>query len=551
MSEGKRIYVVGHKNPDTDSICSAIAYAELKNRTAPDGWVYVPKRAGHMNKETEFVLKTFGVETPGYMPGVGCQARDMEIHTHPYVPQDITVMELWDILAQNNAVTMPFTDEEQHLEGLLTVGDIARYFMNPEDVKPLSSAHTLYSCIAKTLQGSIVVGDGNERFTNGKVLIGAGNEGQISERTKPGDLVVLADREEAQFAAMKAGAGCLVISCDSEVQPDLIEEAKIRGCVVITTPMDTYTIARIINLATPARFLMRTENLITFSTRDALPYIKEVMGQTRLRDFPVIDSQGRCKGTVSRRNLINTKKKQVVLVDHNEESQAVDDIRDAEILEIIDHHRIGSIETLSPIYFRNQPVGCTATIITQMYHESRQEITPQIAGLLLSAILSDTLMFRSPTCTSLDENIARYLADIAKVDVESYANDMFAAGSDVQEKSAEEIFYQDFKKFSVGDVSFGVAQITSMNSSVLDVVGQKVKPYMEDTCGKNDTQMLFFMLTNIITESTDLICVGEGSTHYVENAFQVKVTDGHCVLPGVVSRKKQMIPAMMSAIHEN
>ncbi|MCD8379886.1 MAG: putative manganese-dependent inorganic diphosphatase, partial [Lachnospiraceae bacterium] len=539
MSEGKRIYVVGHKNPDTDSVCSAIAYAELKNRTAPEGWVYVPKRAGHMNKETEFVLKTFHAETPGYMPGVGCQARDMEIHTHPYVPQDITVMELWDILAQNNAVTMPFTDEEQHLEGLLTVGDIARYFMNPEDVKPLSSAHTLYDCIAKTLQGKIVVGDGQERFTKGKVLIGAGNEEQISERTRSGDLVVLADREEAQLAAIKAGAGCLVISCDSEVQPDLIEQAKQSGCVVITTPMDTYTIARIINLATPARFLMRTENLITFSTRDALPHIKEVMGQTRLRDFPVIDSQGRCKGTVSRRNLINTKKKQVVLVDHNEESQAVDDIRDAEILEIIDHHRIGSIETLSPIYFRNQPVGCTATIITQMYHESRQEITPQIAGLLMSAIISDTLLFRSPTCTSLDENIARYLADIAHVDIESYANEMFAAGSDVQEKSAEEIFYQDFKKFSVGDVSFGVAQITSMNSSVLDVVGQKVRPYMEDTCGKNDTQLLFFMLTNIITETTDLICVGEGSAHYVENAFTVKVTDGHCILPALLSRKRR------------
>ncbi len=551
MSEGKRIYAVGHKNPDTDSVCSAIAYAELKNRTAPEGWVYVPKRAGHMNKETEFVLKTFGAETPGYMPGVGCQARDMEIHTHPYIPPDTTVMELWDILAKNNAVTVPFTDEEQHLEGLLTVGDIARYFMNPEDVKPLSSAHTLYSSIAKTLQGSVVVGDGDMRFSKGKVLIGAGNAEQILNWVEPGDLVVLADREEAQLMALKAGAGCLVISCDSEVQPDLIEEAKKYGCVVITTPMDTYTIARIINLATPARFLMRTENLITFSTRDALPYIKEVMGQTRLRDFPVIDSQGRCKGTVSRRNLINTKKKQVVLVDHNEESQAVDDIRDAEILEIIDHHRIGSIETLSPIYFRNQPVGCTATIITQMYHESRQEITPQIAGLLLSAILSDTLMFRSPTCTSLDENIARYLADIAKVDIESYANDMFTAGSDVQEKSAEEIFYQDFKKFSVGDVSFGVAQITSMNSGVLDVVGQKVKPYMEDVCGKNDTQMLFFMLTNIITESTDLICVGEGSINYVEHAFQVEVTDGHCVLPGVVSRKKQMIPAMMSAIHEN
>ncbi|MCD7807272.1 MAG: putative manganese-dependent inorganic diphosphatase [Lachnospiraceae bacterium] len=550
MSEGKRIYVVGHKNPDTDSICSAIAYAELKNRTAPEGWVYVPKRAGHMNKETEFVLKAFHAEPPGYMLGVGCQARDMEIHTHPYVPPDITVMELWEILAQNNAVTMPFTDQEQHLEGLLTVGDIARYFMNPEDQMPLSRAKTLYSSIEKTLQGKIVVGEGSSRFAGGKVLIGAGNEEQISERTKPGDLVVLADREEAQLAAMEAGAECLVISCDSGISEEVTSQAKVKGCVIITTPMDTYTIARIINLATPARFLMRTENLITFTTRDYLTKIKEVMGGTRLRDFPVIDSQGRCKGTVSRRNLINTRKKQVVLVDHNEESQAVDDIRDAEILEIIDHHRIGSIETLSPIYFRNQPVGCTATIIAQMYHESRQEITPQIAGLLLSAIISDTLMFRSPTCTKLDENLAYYLADIAGVDVEAYANDMFTAGSDVAEKSAEEIFYQDFKKFTAGEVTFGVAQITAMNDGVLKQVGQKVLPYMEENCGKNGISMLFFMLTNIIAESTSLLCIGEGSEELVRRAFGVQTQDGGCELPGVVSRKKQMIPALINAIHE-
>ena len=290
--------------------------------------------------------------------------------------------------------------------------------------------------------------------------------------------------------------------------------------------------------------------LITFNTSDYVDDIKDTMGRLRIRDFPVLDSTGKCRGTISRRNLINAKKKQLILVDHNEKSQAVDNVGEADILEIVDHHRLGSMETIQPIYFRNQPVGCTATIMFQIYQEKLLDIPKQIAGLLCAAIISDTLMFRSPTCTKYDQDAALQLAAIADIDIESFANEMFKAGDDLKGKSAEEIFYQDFKKFQSGAISFGVAQINSMNTDILEEIGEQMKPIMANAVGQNAVSMVFFMLTNIVSESTQLLCFGEGSARFVEQAFHAKVHNGKCFLPGIVSRKKQFIPAMINAIQE-
>lgn len=548
MSREETVFITGHKNPDTDSICSAIAYADFKTRTT-HGIHYIPKRAGQINKETEFVLKRFGMEAPGFVLDVGVQVRDLEIHATPYVNSGMTIMEVWQLMGEHNAVTLPITDSEYRLEGIITVTDIARFFM-ASDQFPLSEAKTQYKSIAATLEGKVLVGNELGLFSKGKVIVGAGTPERMQEYMGSDDLVITGDREEIQIAALEANASCIIVGMNSPVSDKVIELAKRNSSVIITTPYDTYMIASRINQSAPARFLMKRENLITFNTSDFVDDIKETMGRLRIRDFPVLDSKGKCHGTISRRNLINAKKKQIILVDHNEKTQAVDNVTEANILEIVDHHRLGALETIQPIYFRNQPVGCTATIIFQMYQEREMEIPENIAGLLCAAILSDTLMFRSPTCTKYDQDAAFQLAGIVGIDIEAFANEMFKAGSDLRDKSAEEIFYQDFKKFKSGSISFGVAQINSMNADILEEIGEKVKPIMANAVGQKGVSMVFFMLTNIMSESTQLLCFGEGSARFVELAFHARVYDDKCTLPGIISRKKQFIPAMINVIQE-
>ncbi len=549
MNSAKKVYIIGHKNPDTDSICSAIAYADFKSRTT-HGIQFLPKRAGRMNKETEYVLNYFNIEAPEYALDMGVQVRDLEIHKTPYAHAAMTIREAWQIMKEHEAVTLPITDSEGRLEGIITIGDIAKYFMDPPQRFPLSASKTRYKNIVMTLGGKVLVGNELGLFSKGKVLIGAGTPDAMQNYMDSDDLVIVGDREEAQTAALEANASCLVVAMDSPVSDRVIELAKKTSSVIISTPLDTYTIASMINQSIPVRFLMKRDNLITFNTRDYVDNIKDTMGRLRIRDFPVLDSQGRCKGTISRRNLMNAKKKQLILVDHNEKTQAVDNVTEADILEIVDHHRLGSLETIQPIYFRNQPVGCTATIIFQMYQEKDLTIPTNIAGILCAAIISDTLMFRSPTCTKYDQDAAMQLAELAGIDIESFADKMFQAGDDLKDKSAEEIFYQDFKKFQSGDYSFGVAQINSVSAEVLEEIGEKIKPIMANAVGQNGVSMVFFMLTNIVSESTQLICFGEGSTRLIEKAFQAKPRNGICYLPDIVSRKKQFIPAMINAIQE-
>ncbi|HCT91817.1 MAG TPA: inorganic diphosphatase [Lachnospiraceae bacterium] len=547
MQAKRKIYILGHKNPDTDSICSAIALAYLKNRAGEE--LYVPKRAGQMNEETEYVLRHFKVQPPAYLPDVGTQIKDMEIRRMPGASKDISVREAWEMMQERQAVTLPLTDDQGNLEGIVTVGDITTSMMN-QNPKSLSEAKTPFAHIARTLNGEIEVGDKEACFEQGKVFIGAANPDLMRQYIEKGDLIILGNRAEDHLCAVEMGASCIVVGLNAQVSPVIRRYAEEMGCVIIRTPYDTYTITRMIALSMPVRALMLSEGLVTFHTLDFTDKIRGIMGQYRFRDFPILDMQDRYVGTISRRNLLNMQKKRVILVDHNELSQTVDNINEAEILEIIDHHRIGNLETMQPIAFRNQPVGCTATIVYQMYQEQQVEVPKDMAGLLCAAILSDTLMFRSPTCTPVDKAAARALAQIAGIEVEKFAMDMFRAGSDLKSKTAEEIFYQDFKKFIVGEMTFGVGQISSMAVDELKMIKERLEPNMEQECGKHGIQMVFFMLTNILEESTELLCYGAEAGTVIRNAFGREVVDGSCVLPGVVSRKKQLIPAMMQVLQE-
>mgnify|MGYP000576856871 FL=1 len=365
-------------------------------------------------------------------------------------------------------VTIPSVREDGTLEGLITVGDITKTYMNIYDSSILSKANTQYSNIIETLEADLIIGSAEAYFDQGKVLIAAANPDLMEFYIEPHDLVILGNRYESQLCAIEMGADCIIVCEGAGVSMTIKKIAQERGCTIIATTYDTYTAARLINQSMPISYFMTREHLITFNSDDYIDEIREVMASKRHRDFPILDKDGCYLGMISRRNLLGAKGKQVILVDHNEKNQAVAGIENAEILEIIDHHRLGTIQTMSPVFFRNQPLGCTATIIYQMYQEAGVKVEPKIAGLLCSAIVSDTLLFRSPTCTAVDEMAARALADIAGIDIEKYAMEMFSAGSNLKDKSDEEIFYQDFKRFTSGKVTIGVGQITSLNGDELD-----------------------------------------------------------------------------------
>lgn len=551
----RKTIVIGHKNPDTDSICSAICYANLKQQVT--GRAYVPGRAGHINAETQFVLDYFGVEAPELITSVKTEVRDIDIRETKGVDRNISLKKAWNLMQDANVVTLPAVSAGGVLEGLITVGDITKSYMNVLDSSILSKACTQYSNIIETLEGELLIGDREAFFDKGKVLIAAANPDMMEYYICKHDLVILGNRYESQLCAIEMEADCIIVCEGAAVSMTIRKLAQERGCTVITTPYDTYTAARLINQSMPISYFMKTDKLITFDDTDYIDDIKDVMANKRHRDFPILDKDGKYKGMISRRNLLGARGKQIILVDHNEKNQAVDGIENADILEIIDHHKLGTVETIAPVFFRNQPLGCTATIIYQMYQEQKVEVEQKIAGLLCSAIISDTLLFRSPTCTETDRQAAMALAQTAGIDVVKYASEMFAAGSNLKNKTDEEIFYQDFKRFGAGKISFGVGQISSLNEEELNELQNRLLPYLKKARAEHKIDMLFFMLTNILTQTTTLLCEGNGAKDLIINAFRLNMQqepelteDSAVELPNVVSRKKQLIPAIMIACEE-
>lgn len=543
----EKVYVIGHKNPDTDSICSAIAYADLRQKVT--GQVHEAKRAGHVNDETAYVLDRFGVEAPKLLADVRLQVRDLDIHEMPGLKPNASIRDTWERMRQEQAKTLPIVKDDE-LVGVVSTGDIAKSYMDVYDSEILSKARTQYRNIIKTLDGTMITGNEHGYFMRGKVAIGASSPNLMEEFIEKDDLVILGDREEAQACAVNIDASCMVICKDAEVSPKLIQKAKEQSIVIIQTPYDTFTTARLINQSIPVKFYMTSGPLTMFRMNDYVDDIKDIMAKKRFRDFPILDRHGRFKGFISRRRFLGASKKKVILVDHNERSQAVDGIEEAEIIEIIDHHRLGDIETVSPITFRNQPVGCTATIINQMYEENEIEVPREIAGLLCGAIISDTLLFRSPTCTPLDERTAKKLAKISDIDLEQMAQEMFNAGSNLKGKSAEDICFQDFKQFTVNDTIFGVGQITSMSKEELAAIRDMMTEHLPKVLEAHNLNMIYFMLTDILAESTELVCVGTGARGIALSAFDLPDNAKSLILKGVVSRKKQLIPVLVETMQQ-
>lgn len=548
MEQGKqKVKVIGHKNPDTDSICAAIAYAALKNAVDKTRR-YEPCRAGLVNQESRFALDYFGVEQPRLYTDVSPQLQDVDYRRDTGVDASLSLRRAWDLLGERNADTLCVVDAQNVLRGLVTIKDMTTAYMDMIDEEILAKAETPYENLVDTLDATVLAGYRAGKVVEGNIVVGAGSGSMMEASIAKGDVVIVSDRAESQLAAIEGEAGCIVVCQGAKVSKTICSLAEEHGCILLSTPHSTYVAGQMAVQAAPVGHYMVSQILMTFSPHSLVETATKVMAKVRYRYFPIVDESEHYLGMVSRRNLLNLEKKRIILVDHNEKGQAVDGLEDSEILEIIDHHRIGAVETEGPVYFRNMPVGATCTIIYLLYQE--QGVTPgrTEAGLMLSAIVSDTLMFRSPTCTPVDERAARELAKLAGVNMEEYAQAMFDQGGDVSGKTPEELLRTDYKIFTGGGTRFGVGQSIFMSDKNRSAGEKLLRPYLDTALRKQGVDFIFYMFTNVPTSTTELMMAGEGAEELAERAFGVKAKDGVVALPGVMSRKKQMVPALLSAI---
>ena len=539
------VFVIGHKNPDTDSICSAIAYAEFKRKS---GMAAVAKRLGTLNRETEFVLKYFGVEAPDYLYTVKTQISDISIDVAFPVTPDISIKTTWSIMKANGIKTIPVVDTDKVLLGVVTVSDITGEYMDAHENRTIASTETPLKSIVETLNAEILCGGQEDFDTTGSVIIAATDPNDINEYVKPGDIVITGNRSDSQLKSVEAGANCMIITCGIIPEPEILELARQKRCVLLLTPFDTFTTARLINLSIPAGAIMSSANIVKFNRHDYIDDIQEKMIKTRYRSYPVVDDHNKIKGFISRYHLISRNKKRVILVDHNEISQTVNGIEEAEILEIIDHHRLGDIQTIQPIFIQNEPLGSTSTIIANKYFEYGINPTKNIAGILCAAILSDTINFKSPTSTAKDQSTALKLAGISGIrDLGDFARQMFKEGASLKGKTPDEIFYQDFKEYVFAGRRIGMGQIFTIDQDSFGEIKRYMMDYMKNLCAMKNYHLLMLFVTDVLEEGSLVLCVGD-EISLIEKTFGVSPIENSAYLPGIVSRKKQVIPMISASL---
>lgn len=534
------VYITGHRNPDTDSICSVIAYAELKKKL---GIQANPMRLGDINRETEFVLDYFDVTVPRYLDTVKTQISDLDIDLINPVSPDISIKTAWTIMKRNNVKTLPVVDENEKLLGVVTLSDITTKYMDALDNNTIAASKTTLRNIAETLNGKMVYGTQEDFDTTGKVLIATMNPEEMGPFIEKGDIVIVGNRLDSQRKAIEFGANLVILTNGAEAGEEVVECAKEHGCILMITSADTFTTARLINQSVPIGYIMSSGELVKFNIDDFIDEIRDKMLKTRYRSYPVVDDSNRIKGFISRYHLISKKKKKVILLDHNERTQTVNGIEQAEILEIIDHHRLGDIQTSTPIFVKNEPVGSTSTIIANIFFDMGIRPSRGVAGILCAAIISDTLKFNSPTTTYTDRITTEKLAEIAGINIEEFANAMFKAGSTLYGKTEAELFHQDMKEYKLGNLKIGIGQIYTMDMDSLSEIRPRLLEYMEDYCRENNYSLVTLLVTDILNQGSEALYAGR-SKELLSKAFNVDTKGNSVYLPGVVSRKKQVIPAI-------
>ncbi|MBC9785610.1 putative manganese-dependent inorganic diphosphatase [Heliobacterium chlorum] len=537
------VFVIGHRNPDTDSICSAISYAFLKRQLT--GREYIPARCGKVKPETQFVLDYFKVDAPQLITDVRARVSDLLNGQAPVsICKDTPIREVGILSRNKNTKSLPVVDENNRLQGIISLGDIAQLYLNLDELNNLEKMGLTLGGVLRTMGGRFLVAAPPETVLRGKAIIGAMHEETMVQRISEGDVVIIGDREGSQLAALDAGAGCLIVTGGFAITERVEKKARQKGVPVLSVPYDTFNTGRLIGLSAPVYSIMHQE-MVTFQPDDFVDETRKVMLETRFRNYPVVDDENRLLGVISRYHLLAAQRKKIILVDHNEKSQAVAGIDQAQVLEVIDHHRVGDVQTGEPIYFRGEPVGCTSTIIFSMFEENEIEPPKEIAGLMLSAILSDTVLFKSPTCTARDKKAAEKLAKIAGIDIEEYGLKMFTAGSSLEGRTPEEIIYQDFKEFHLGAMHLGIGQVETMDHAGIARMQETLMEALDTIRQSKNLDLVLLMLTDIIKEGTLLLLSGE-KTEPIEKAFNVAVKDGVAHLPGVLSRKKQVVPPLSS-----
>ena len=542
------VYVSGHKNPDTDSICSAIGYAYLLK--AIDRYNAVPVRLGEVSRETEYVLKRFNLEIPTLLKTVKQKVEDLNYDKVTVFSKELTLKTAWSLMKQQNLKSAPILDDHGQLLGLLSTSNIVEGYMEKWDSSLLKDAHTPIENVIDTLEASVIYLNHNLKTIEGDLHIAAMRGEEASKRVRPGDIVIIGgDRDDAVNSMIDAEVSLIILTGSLGVEAEVLNKLKEKGISVISTSFNTYLTSQQIIQAIPVEYIMQKGDLKLFSTDDTLDHVKEVMSETRYRSYPVLDLNNRCVGSISRFALLKGLRKKVILVDHNERGQSIPGIEEADILEIVDHHRVADIQTVGPLMFRGEPLGSTATIVTKMFDELDVEMPSHIAGLLLGAVVSDTLLFKSPTCTPVDTKIAKKLAKIAGVDIQEFAMEMFKAGTSLVGKTVDEIFNQDFKKFSFDNLQVGVAQVNSMDIEGFLPYKKDMLDYMNKFAEDNNLEFTLLLLTDIINANSEIF-VGGPRPELVEKAFNVQLTECQGTLVGVISRKKQVVPAITAVMSE-
>ena len=539
------IYVTGHKNPDSDSICAAYAYAEFKNKIGDVETVAC--RLGNVNQETQFILDYFNAESPKFLNTVKLKVEDLQFDNISPVSPDISLKTAWSIMRDKNIKTLPVADENDHLLGVLAVANLTSCYMDIWDNRILAKSNTTLDNIIDTLSAKVAYVNEDRKCFPGKIAVTAMQPDTMSEHIEEGDIAIVGDREEAQAALINLNVSLMIVTGGYAPSEKIISLAKEHGVTIIVTQHDSFTASRLIVQSIPVGYVMVKENIVSFTTDDLVDDIKGIMSETRFRSYPVLDQNGRVVGTVSRYHLISNHKKKVIQVDHNERGQSVDGLEDAEVLEIIDHHRVADIQTNNPIYFRNEPVGSTSTIVAKCFFENGIRPSRKAAGLLCGAIISDTLLFRSPTCTPQDQYICKKLAEIAGINIEEFAKEMFKAGTSLKGKTVEQIFNTDFKPFTIEGTKVGISQVNTMDIEGFMPLKEEMLNYMDQKAKEAGLEMVLLLLTDILNEGSEILVTG-AKPEIVEKAFKVTLKDKGAFLPGVLSRKKQVVPPITTAI---
>jgi manganese-dependent inorganic pyrophosphatase len=532
------IYVLGHKNSDMDSVASAYAYARLLQLQGEEE--AIPARNGVLKPEVRFALERFEVEAPEALEDVYLQVRDVMRRGVISAHIDQTLLEAGQLLQEHDRRSMPVVDEENKVHGVIANEDFAKLFFNELDPRLVNRIPLKRDNLVRVLKGRVLV-EGRRQLGN-RVLVGAMQAETMADYVEAGCLVVLGDREDAQLTAIERGAGAIVITGDLLISQKALAAARRQGVMVISTGYHTYTAVRLINLSISTQDIMNRE----FDFCHPENYMSDVQRLlARRRSLPVVDREGGLVGYISRSDLLAARPKRVILVDHNERSQAVDGLDEAELLGIIDHHRIADIYTNRPIMFRADPVGCTGTIITGLYHEAGVPIPREAAGLMLAGLLFDTLILRSPTCTARDERVAAELADIAGEDIEQFGQELFAAAaSDLNERPAEALLTADFKEFTMGEAKVAVGTVETASPAAIEKRAEELVSTMQRIAQERGYTVFLFMIVDIINMRCHLLVWG--GERAVAQALQAPLeSDGHSVIvDGLVSRKKQLIPLL-------